>query len=180
MTAWHGLRRGFVVGVLLALTATHWAAAAQPAGSDKRLIGVVMLFAGPPDRVPDGWMMCDGQSLPQQGQYAALYGVIGTIYGGGAASGTFRIPDLRGRTALGAGRGAGLSARELGARVGRETAGAGSLTTSSRTRTYHTASLPTRENPTPIHTSGQHAHQVKLSLDVVQPSLALHYIIKYK
>ena len=176
MTAWHGLRRALVVGVLLALTATHGVAAAQPAVSDTRLIGAVMLFAGPPERVPDGWMVCDGRSLPQ-GRYAALYGVIGTIHGGGAAPGSFRIPDLRGRTALGAGRGADLSARELGARVGRETAAAGSSSTSSRTRTYYTASLPTRDNPTPIHASGQHAHQVMLSLDVVHTfaRAALHH-----
>ena len=48
-------------------------------------------------------MLCDGSEI-EQSKYRDLYDVIGVIYNGSAAllgSGTFRLPDLRGRFALG-------------------------------------------------------------------------------
>ncbi len=47
---------------------------------------------------PYGWALCDGQLLPI-GQYAALYSLIGTTYGGDGKT-TFALPDLRGRVAI--------------------------------------------------------------------------------
>lgn len=41
-------------------------------------------------------------------------------YGGGDGSTTFNVPDMRGRAAVGAGAGAGLTARRLGATMGSE------------------------------------------------------------
>jgi len=46
---------------------------------------------------PTGWMPCDGRSL-QINQYAALYSLLGTAFGGTAT--TFNLPDLRGRVAV--------------------------------------------------------------------------------
>lgn len=51
--------------------------------------------------VPKGWAACNGQLLPI-GQYSALYALLGVQYGGDGVS-TFALPDLRGRTPLGAG-----------------------------------------------------------------------------
>jgi microcystin-dependent protein len=53
------------------------------------------------NRVPAGWLPCDGRTLNIQGN-AALYSLLGTVFGGNGTT-TFGIPDLRGRVALGIG-----------------------------------------------------------------------------
>lgn len=55
-------------------------------------IGSIGKFAG--DRAPHGWVECAGQELTIQ-THAALYSIIGTIYGGDDGSTFFKIPDLR-------------------------------------------------------------------------------------
>lgn len=59
-------------------------------------VGMISPFAG--GAAPTGWLLCDG-SLQPTSNYTALYAVIGTTYGSG--SGTFGLPDLRGRAAFG-------------------------------------------------------------------------------
>lgn len=51
---------------------------------------------------PRGWATCDGQILPID-QNQSLYSLLGTTYGGDGRT-TFALPDLRGRTSVGAGR----------------------------------------------------------------------------
>lgn len=80
------------------------------------LMGEIRLFAG--NFEPRGWAFCHGQVLPIA-QYAALFSVIGTTYGGNGRT-TFALPDLRGRVALGAGQGPGLSLRRQGEMGGTE------------------------------------------------------------
>lgn len=93
-----------------------------PTTSGASLVPVGMLapFAG--STAPNGWLACEGQSLNSvtNTQYAALFAVIGTTYGGSSSS-AFNVPDLRGRTAIGAGTGTGLTARTRGTAVGAET-----------------------------------------------------------
>jgi len=67
---------------------------------------------------PRGWSFCDGQILPID-QNTALFSLLGTTYGGDGRT-TFGLPDLRGRTPIHAGRGAGLTSRQLGEKVGVE------------------------------------------------------------
>jgi microcystin-dependent protein len=64
--------------------------------------------------------MCDGQAYSRT-TYARLFAVIGGYYGAGDGSTTFNVPDCRGRTTIGAGQGAGLTNRPLGAKGGEET-----------------------------------------------------------
>lgn len=79
--------------------------------------GGVMQFAGA--TAPIGWLVCNGASL-LRATYPALFAAIGTTWG--AVDGThFTLPDLRGRTPIGAGTGTGLTARTLGATTGTET-----------------------------------------------------------
>ncbi|MDR3514461.1 MAG: tail fiber protein [Azospirillaceae bacterium] len=52
---------------------------------------------------PSGWALCEGTVLSIQ-QNAALYALIGKTFGGDGKT-TFALPDLRGRTWLGAGAG---------------------------------------------------------------------------
>ena len=64
-------------------------------------IGTIMPYAGP--NAPYGYLLCDGGEVEIK-KYNDLYGVIGTRYNGTAAlngTGTFRLPDLRGRFPLG-------------------------------------------------------------------------------
>ncbi|WP_243057037.1 phage tail protein [Nocardioides sp. SR21] len=64
-------------------------------------IGEIRIFSG--TFAPVGWLLCDGQDLPIS-QYETLFQLIGTTYGGDGQE-TFRLPDLRGRVALGQGNG---------------------------------------------------------------------------
>ena len=59
-----------------------------------------------------GWAQCDGQLLPIS-QNTALFSLIGTYYGGNGTS-NFALPDLRGRSPIGPGQGAGLSNYVIG------------------------------------------------------------------
>jgi microcystin-dependent protein len=60
-------------------------------------LGEIVIFTG--NFVPAGYVRCDGRALPVTGN-EALYSVMSTTYGT-AGPGTFRIPDLRGRTPVG-------------------------------------------------------------------------------
>lgn len=69
---------------------------------------------------PDRWLACDGAAISRT-TYAALFAVIGTTYGAGNGTTTFNLPDVRGRSPVGGGQGAGLTNRALGATGGAET-----------------------------------------------------------
>lgn len=84
--------------------------------------GTVTMFAG--SSTPTGWMVCDGSAVSRT-TYAGLFAAIGTTWGVGDGSTTFNVPDLRGRTPIGAGTGSGLTARTLGQTLGSETLGTG-------------------------------------------------------
>jgi microcystin-dependent protein len=85
-------------------------------------VGVVNMWVT--GTAPTGWLLCQGQTLNSvtNPEYAALWGVIGTTYGG-TGNTSFKLPDLRGRVPMGAGTGrnvadsANLTARTLGAKV---------------------------------------------------------------
>ena len=64
-------------------------------------------------------MRCDGRTLSIS-SWAALFSKIGTSFGGNGTT-SFNLPDLRGRMAIGAGAGLGLTARTLGQSGGGET-----------------------------------------------------------
>jgi len=56
-------------------------------------LGEIRMFAG--NYAPQGWALCNGQSLSIS-EYDALFALIGTTYGGDGQT-TFALPDLRGR-----------------------------------------------------------------------------------
>jgi len=80
--------------------------------------GTISDFAGA--SAPTGYLLCDGASV-LRASYPNLFSAIGTTWG--SADGThFNVPDLRGRTVIGAGTGTGLTARTLGTQnIGEET-----------------------------------------------------------
>jgi microcystin-dependent protein len=70
------------------------------------------MMAWPTATVPTGWLECYGQEISTT-TYAALYAVIGTLYNTGGESGTFRLPDMRGRVIAGEDDMGGTSANRL-------------------------------------------------------------------
>ncbi len=87
------------------------------------MLGAVMQFAG--NFAPRGWALANGQTLSIS-ENTALFSILGTTYGGDGRT-TFALPDLRGRTPIGTGTGAGLSTINLGQRGGTETTTLNSL-----------------------------------------------------
>ena len=72
-------------------------------------VGVVVPFAGSSDdRPPAGWYLCNGDSFAtvELSSGDSLYDLL-------VGAGWSALPDLKGRTVLGAGTGSGLSARAL-------------------------------------------------------------------
>jgi len=64
-------------------------------------IGAILPYAGP--IAPYGYLLCDGSEV-ERSKFTDLFDIIGVTYNGSAAligAGTFRLPDLRGRFALG-------------------------------------------------------------------------------
>ena len=57
--------------------------------------GMIVPFAGPAERVPDGWLLCDGRAVSRS-EYVGLYRAIGICWGQGDGSTTFNLPDMRG------------------------------------------------------------------------------------
>jgi microcystin-dependent protein len=70
---------------------------------------------------PRGTLEADGRLLPIH-ENTALFSLLGTMYGGDGRT-TFALPDLRGRTIVGAGQGPGLTERRQGERGGSEMSG---------------------------------------------------------
>jgi microcystin-dependent protein len=67
---------------------------------------------------PRGWAKCDGTLLAIS-QNQALFSLLGTQFGGDGRT-TFALPDLRGRSIVHAGQGAGLSPIQIGQKGGQE------------------------------------------------------------
>jgi microcystin-dependent protein len=66
-------------------------------------VGGYMSYAGV--AAPAGWLLCDGNSYDGSNPlYAALWAVIGNIYGGTSIT-NFKVPDMRGRIPVGVGLG---------------------------------------------------------------------------
>lgn len=84
--------------------------------ADEPFLGDIMTFGG--NFCPRGWTRAEGQLLAINSN-TALFSLIGTIYGGDGRT-TFGLPDLRGRIAIGDGRGPGLTTSTLGQKRGGE------------------------------------------------------------
>jgi len=80
-------------------------------------LGQIIMFGG--NFAIRGFAFAQGQLLPIS-QYSALFSILGTIYGGDGRT-TFALPDLRGRTPIGAGSGPGLPSYREGQKGGSPT-----------------------------------------------------------
>lgn len=111
---------------------------APPAASNGVQTGTVLPFAGA--ALPAGYLLCDGSAV-SRAVYAALFAVIGVVYGSGDGSTTFNVPDMRGKFPL-----------------GKAAAGTGSTLGGSGGTLDHTHSIATHSHTT--DTVADHTHTV--------------------
>ncbi|HEU0014058.1 MAG TPA: tail fiber protein [Longimicrobium sp.] len=79
-------------------------------------IGEIRMFAG--NFAPNGWMTCEGQTLPIS-ENDALFTLIGTTYGGDGQE-TFNLPNLASRVPIHMGTGPDGTTYQLGEAAGTE------------------------------------------------------------
>lgn len=82
------------------------------------LSGEIKMYGG--ISVPSGYLACDGSAV-SRATYSNLFAALGTQWGVGDGSTTFNLPDMRGRSPLGAGSGGGLTPRTVADSGGEET-----------------------------------------------------------
>ena len=86
----------------------------------KRLapVGTIVAYGG--SSPPDGWLICDGSEfdLTHHPEYTSLAAILGKTFD--PARQKIKLPDLRGRTSIGAGAGPKLTERVLGGEGGEE------------------------------------------------------------
>jgi microcystin-dependent protein len=116
-------------------------------------VGEIRIFTG--DFAPLGWAPCNGQFMSIS-QHTALFSLLGTTYGGDGRT-TFALPDLRDKAPLQAGRGNGLSPRDLG-----ESGGAAAVTVTAAQMPSHTHAVNCvsggGDQNTPVGTIWAEAH----------------------
>ena len=104
---------------------------------DQPYVGEIRLFAG--NFPPNGWMFCDGQSLPIS-ENEVLFQLIGTTYGGDGES-TFALPNLQSRVPVHFGSGNTGVTYQIG-----ESAGVESVTLSVQQIPNHTHPMSASTN----------------------------------
>ena len=101
-------------------------------------VGEIRMFAG--NFPPNGWMFCEGQTLPIS-ENDVLFQLIGTTYGGDGEE-TFCLPNLQGRVPIHMGTGPDGTTYQIG-----EMAGTESETLSVQQIPVHTHALVGDEQP---------------------------------
>lgn len=66
------------------------------------LVPTAAMMIWPLGSAPTNWLLCDGSAV-NRSTYGNLFSKIGTNFGVGDGATTFNLPDLRGRTVVGAG-----------------------------------------------------------------------------
>jgi microcystin-dependent protein len=94
----HRLRTLFTIGVASLLLVAGSSRGEASCGTNA-FTGQICTFAF--DFCPPGFLPADGRLLPITGNNIPLFAVYGTLYGGNGST-TFGLPDLRGRTIVGA------------------------------------------------------------------------------
>lgn len=102
-------------------------------------VGEIRMFGG--NFGPNGWLICQGQTLPIS-EYDTLFNLIGTTYGGDGQE-TFALPDLQGRLPVHMGKGPALTQTYV---IG-QPFGSESVTLTQQTTPQHTHGLLASTGP---------------------------------
>ena len=101
-------------------------------------VGEIRMFAG--NFAPNGWMFCEGQTLPNA-ENEVLFQLIGTTYGGDGEE-TFNLPNLASRVPMHMGTGPDGTTYQIG-----EMAGTESVTLTTQQIPVHTHAFIASLNP---------------------------------
>jgi microcystin-dependent protein len=101
-------------------------------------VGEIRMFAG--NFAPNGWMFCEGQTLPIS-ENETLFQLIGTTYGGDGQS-TFNLPNLASRIPIHMGTGPDGTTYQIGEMAGTEQ------------ETLTTQQIPSHTHPVLCHSGG--------------------------
>lgn len=116
-----------------------------PASQDTQIpVGSELLW--PTETPPDGWLEENGAAISRT-DYAALFAVIGVMYGAGDGITTFNLPDARGQFLRAWDHGRGLDP-DKGTRLNR-----GDGTTGD-----HVGTTQSDQNKSHVHAETQHVH----------------------
>jgi microcystin-dependent protein len=144
--------------------------------------GTIAAFAG--DLIPSGWLPCDGRAVSRT-TYADLFASLNLKWGPGDGSTTFNVPDLRGRTLIGAGANPSLTERALGQTLGEETHTLTVIEMPSHTHSLTT--VPAGDGPGGYSGGGWFGDPIAQSTSSaggdkphnnMQPSAVVNYIVK--
>lgn len=122
-------------------------------------VGTILPYTG--DVPPTGYLLCDGSAISRT-LYSQLNALFAGVlvpgpypYGAGDGSTTFNIPDLRGRSVMGAGSGPGLTARVLASTLGEENHALTALENGTHT---HVQDAHTHIQDAHTHLQSSHTH----------------------
>lgn len=151
--------------------------------------GIILPHGGPPASIPAGFLPCDGAAVSRT-TYAALFAVLGTVWGIGDGSTTFNVPDFRARSPLGMndatfgqGLAGGRTARPLAQTPGNETHSHTSSTGNAGAHTHLAGSIvgggleQAFANSRATDDPGNHAHSIPGD-SLISPSAVCPYVIK--
>lgn len=125
------------------------------------------MFSFPGTTAPAGYLLCFGQAISRI-TYSTLFGLIGTTWGSGDGTGTFNLPDFRGRVIIGldnmggtnAGRMVAANASILGINGGgselNTPVGTVSGTSTSGDTTLNQGQMPSHNHPINLSTFNGH------------------------
>lgn len=149
------------------------------------VVGSVIAFAGPSDKIPSNWVPCDGRELLQS-KYQDLFDKIGLTYsrpghlpaGTTTAPGMFRVPNLGSRVVVGTGQETPLTLRKLGDKGGTETQDLQPIAALRDGQEHWTTFAYNLENGTKAHHTTGHTHDINLlTVQLLPPFMSLTYII---
>jgi microcystin-dependent protein len=157
--------------------------------------GSITSYAG--STAPTGWLLCAGQAVSRS-TYSSLFSVLSTTYGSGDGSTTFNLPDLRGRVVAGVDNMGGTDAGRLSTSNTLGTASGSQTNTHNHYQSVGNdggvwyigafsnqprSKVVTVSRATPSFVSnssaaGRFDSTDDETIDVMQPTIVLNYIIK--